>query len=462
MKRVLIGSGIGLAGVATFLCVVAARYQPTVRPNTFAGPIAVGGLTPEEAEKKLRLWWEFEKLQKFDLVATGVTGTFPQLTATELGVQLDDVATAASLPMESFVTSAGAVVTGHAFGPAHYELVFKTTGKTYIDLANKVKAFVGNPHPARVDYVDGVVVKSPEVPPVELDVAAMPKAAIEAVKQNSAVELPLKTSPKHISDEALNEISSEVSEFSTHFPASNRPRCSNIKLAASRLNGVVLLPGDRLSFNDVVGRRTLRGGFQLAGVYKNGKHDTGVGGGICQVSTTLYNASLLGNLKIRRRSNHSMPVAYVPLGRDATVDYGNLDLVVENNYKTAIGVISEYEPGHLTFRILGQRDPDLEVKITTKPGKTDRKAAEIRYVRDPALPKGSQKVIEPGSIRRSILTFREVYKAGRLVETQSLGPSYYGGAVKIVAVGVGAALPQSTPDDDQTVGSPEPAPAIGG
>ncbi len=465
MKRVFLGTGIGFTGVATFLCVCAARYEPTVRPKTFAGPISVGGLTPDEAAKKLRVWWEYEKLQKHELSTKDVPGTLPALTPDQLGVALDDVATVASLPLESFAGNAEAAVTGQAFSTSRFPLVFRPTGKSYADLASQIKRMVGNPHPAKIEYVAGQLVKSQETPPVELDVNAVPAAAIQAIKDSTAVELPLKTGPKHVPDEVLDTIVDEVSEFSTRFPASNRPRCSNIRLASQRINGIVLMPGDRFSFNQVVGKRTLRGGFQLAGVFKNGKHDTGVGGGICQVSTTLYNASLLGNLKIRRRSNHSMPVAYVPLGRDATVDYGNLDLVVENNYPTPIGLVSEYEPGRLTFRVFGKRDPDLEVKITTRPGKTDRAPSEVQYVQDPTLPKGKQKVIEPGSIRRSVITFRQVYRAGKLVETQTLGPSFYGGGVKIIAVGASKTAtvghPVTPPHPDNGDESPTPTP-LGG
>jgi vancomycin resistance protein YoaR len=449
MKRVLLGSGIGIAAGAAFLCVFAAKYQPTVRPRTFAGPISVGGLTSEAAGKKLRVWWEFERTQKFELVAKGVEGKLPKLTPDQLGVTLDDAATVATLPMETFVGNAEDVVSTHAYDPSHLPIVYRAVGKSYAELAQRIKLLVGEPHPATVDFVGGQVVRTAEIAPTELDAQAMPQAAIAAIQNSDVVQLPMKVGDKQISDDALNSITDEISEFSTRFPAYNRPRCSNIRLAAGRLSGHILMPGERMSFNDVVGRRTLRTGFKLAGIYKNGKHDTGIGGGICQVSTTMYNASLLGNLKIRRRSNHSLPVAYVPLGRDATVDYGNLDLVVENPYTTPVAVVSEYEPGRLTFRILGKKDPSLEVKITTKPGRTDRRATETQYVNDPKLAKGLQKVVDPGSVFRSVLTYRKLYRDGKLVEIQPLGPSYYGGKEKIVAVGTGApvgrpALPAAT------------------
>lgn len=438
MRRWALAVCAGVAGGATFTCVFAARYQPTIRPETFAGPVGVGGLTPDEAAKKLRLWWEFEKTQKFDLVAEGVPGKLPQLTPPEMGIDLDDAATVAALPLDGFTTVALDYATHARHAATHMPIVYRSTGKTYDELAERVAKLIGDPHPARVEYVDGSVERTPETAAMELDKSGMFQASEDAVNSGGPLHVPLKVGAKHVPDDALATITDEISEFSTRFPAWNTPRCSNIRLAARRLSGHVVMPGERFGFNEVVGRRTLRKGFKLAGIYKNGKHDTGIGGGICQVSTTLYNASLLANLKIHRRSNHSMPVAYVPLGRDATVDYGNLDLVVENDFSTPIGIVAEYQPGKLTFRVLGKKDPGLSVKITTRPGRTDMRATDTEYVKDPTLPVGKKRVIEPGSVFRSVLTYRKIYRDGKLVETQSLGPSYYGGMTRVVAVGTKA------------------------
>jgi vancomycin resistance protein YoaR len=209
-----------------------------------------------------------------------------------------------------------------------------------------------------------------------------------------------------------------------------------------------LLPGEQFSFNGTVGRRTLKAGFKLAGVYKNGQHDTGLGGGICQVSTTLYNSALLADLPIRRRSNHSLPVPYVPLGQDATVDYGNLDLVFENSYPTPIAISSYYEPGRLTFRVLGQKQPGLSVKITRS--RMEAHAAEVEHVRDPTLPAGVKRVVKPGSTYRRVATFRLVYMNGKLVKKEPLGHSIYGGMPRVVAVGTRLASPAGSP----SVGAP--------
>ncbi|HEY0866544.1 MAG TPA: VanW family protein, partial [Fimbriimonas sp.] len=249
----------------------------------------------------------------------------------------------------------------------------------------------------------------------------------------STLDLPLTEAPKTVPDDQLAEIKEVVSSFSTNFPR-NPNRNSNIRLAASKLDGIVLAPGDRLSFNETVGRRTVRAGFKEAGVFINGRHDTGVGGGICQVSTTLYNASLFGNLKIPKRTNHSLPVAYVPLGRDATVNWGAQDLVIENSYDTPIAVDSEYRPGRLTFRILGKKVPGLSVKIERSRIRT-WSGGGTRTIFDPKLPPGTRKVLESGGVNRQVSTTRAVYLNGKLQKKEPLGRSTYMGGVTIVAVG---------------------------
>jgi len=167
-----------------------------------------------------------------------------------------------------------------------------------------------------------------------------------------------------------------------------------------------LAPGEKLSFNKTVGRRTIENGFKLAGVYKAGKHDLGIGGGICQVSSTLYNAVLLSDLKVLRRQNHSMPVAYLPVGRDATVDYGSIDLVFENTMSTPVAISSSYTPGRLTFRVLGKKDPSISVKILSIGHRSWDTG--VKTVMDPTLPAGKRLIVEKGSRGHSVSTYRLV------------------------------------------------------
>ncbi len=443
MNKVVVGLLLGVGGSGGVCTVAMSRHLPTIRPNVFVAGVPLGGLTVEDARKAVRVWWEQEKLHPLRLHSNAVSGELPDMRPGELGVGVDDVATVARLPIQDSFTEVKASVTRETFAEQKFDPIFRPNGAVPVELVKLIRQRIGSPRPAKVSFVNGQIVKNAEVTASVLDLTVLPGAVSEALKTSSPVELTVVSEPKKLSDEALAQITEVVAEFKTHFPKKQYNRNQNIKLASSRLNGVVLMPGDQLSFNKTVGQRTLQQGFMLAGVYKNGRHDTGVGGGICQVSTTLYNASLYGNLDIVRRSNHSMPVAYVPLGRDATVDYGSLDLVIRNSYSTPIAVTSQFEPGTLTFRILGKRVPGQWVKIVQEGGKSWDRAVQVKQ--DPSLAPGAKVVVEKGSRGHSIRTYRLVYEGDSVVKKQSLGFSYYGGGDRVIAVGPGAPVPAPSP-----------------
>lgn len=128
----------------------------------------------------------------------------------------------------------------------------------------------------------------------------------------------------------------QLYSFSTYFDPSNSPRAYNIKLASSKINGVILLPDEVLSFNATVGERTEERGFKTAKIIEGGKFVDGVGGGVCQVSTTLYNAALLSGLEILEYHPHSLAVSYVAPSRDAMVSGNYFDLKIKNNRQTPV------------------------------------------------------------------------------------------------------------------------------
>ncbi|MGN0814303.1 MAG: VanW family protein [Candidatus Coproplasma sp.] len=130
----------------------------------------------------------------------------------------------------------------------------------------------------------------------------------------------------------------KISAFSTYFDGSNLPRTANIRLASSKINGTVLLPGESFSFNDIVGARTLSNGFQFAKIISGGEFVDGVGGGVCQVSTTVYNAAVLAGMQITEYHPHSLQVSYVAPSRDAMVSGTYFDLKFTNTAKTPVYV----------------------------------------------------------------------------------------------------------------------------
>lgn len=157
-----------------------------------------------------------------------------------------------------------------------------------------------------------------------------------------------------------------LSSFSTKYTASNAGRTTNLRLAAGKIDGTVVLPGQTFSYNAVVGERTIAAGYKEAAVYQDGQVVNGLGGGICQISTTLYNAALYANLDILERRNHQFVPSYIGAGRDATVVYGSQDFKFKNTRNYAIKITCSVERGIATFNIYGiPEENEYEVVISS-------------------------------------------------------------------------------------------------
>ena len=162
-----------------------------------------------------------------------------------------------------------------------------------------------------------------------------------------------------LTKERLKNFNTVLGVYTTNFGESpNRSR--NIELAAEAIRGSVVDPGTVFSYNDATGERSPDKGYLEAPVIVNGKPQPGYGGGVCQVSTTLFNAVLLSGMEVTERSPHFSPASYVPIGQDATVSYGDLDFQFINNFKNPVYVYTKYEPGAVTCWIIGAREDKPE------------------------------------------------------------------------------------------------------
>ena len=191
-------------------------------------------------------------------------------------------------------------------------------------------------------------------------------------------EIPLKTlypntTTNMIGAEAFPD---QLGTFSTRY-VSNANRTTNLRLAAEKINGCVLLPGEIFSYNQTVGERTIAAGYKEAAVYENGQVVQGLGGGICQISTTLYNAALFANLGIVELYNHQFVPSYVPAGRDATVVYGVKDFKFKNTRKYAIKITCSVSGGVATFTIWGVKE-DVEYDVSVYAPITSRTSSYIK------------------------------------------------------------------------------------
>lgn len=158
-----------------------------------------------------------------------------------------------------------------------------------------------------------------------------------------------------------------LSTYSTKYSTRDRDRTTNLQLAANKINGTVLMPGEVFSYNQVVGERTIAAGYKEAPIYVSGKVVDGLGGGICQITSTLYNAVLYANLGIVSRSNHQFVPSYVTASRDATVVYGAIDFKFKNTRYYPIKITCSVSGGIATFNIYGLRsDNEYDVEISSR------------------------------------------------------------------------------------------------
>lgn len=174
----------------------------------------------------------------------------------------------------------------------------------------------------------------------------------------SEITIPLKilypkVTTNMIGQEAFPDL---LATFSTKYAASNADRTTNLRIASNKINGYVLLPGDTFSYNATLGPRTASAGYKEAAVYENGEVVQGIGGGICQISTTLYNAILFANLEIVELYNHQFVPSYVSAGRDATVVYGIKDFKFKNSRKYPIKITCSVSNGTASFKIWGHKE----------------------------------------------------------------------------------------------------------
>lgn len=267
------------------------------------------------------------------------------------------------------------------------------------------------------------------------------------------IEAPIESVQASVTGEQLSKINTRLSSFSTSFTSSSSNRIRNISLATKSINGKVLMPGESFSFNGVVGERTAARGYKEAGVIVNNQYDSGIGGGICQVSTTLYNAIIRANINSVERSHHSLPSHYIGLGMDATVSYGSLDYKFKNtlDYPVYIeGIISGKTVRFSVYsdKSLTKRTYDLvnEVYATIKPN--------IKYVDDPNMYKDETETVKKASTGYKVRVYKKIYENGKLVGREKVSDETYRKVDGIVKRGTKDRPAAPAPEAAATINTP--------
>ncbi len=300
---------------------------------------------------------------------------------------------------------------------------------------------------ARYDIETGSII--PEQTGADFDIPAAQKL-LDAAAPGETVRISAQIQFPAVTAETLEAVLfRDVLGECTTIAGGTGGRQTNIRLSSAGINGYVMNTGDVFSYNDVLGQRTAAKGYQLASAYIQGETVDTIGGGICQTSSTLYLACLRANLEITERYAHRYTPSYIDWGMDATVSWGGPNYRFTNNTDYPIKIVTSYEGGKLTIKILGTNVDGSYVKMTNKVLSTT--PFETVYQDDPSLPAGTQQVKTTPYTGHTVRSYRNVYSAsGELISSELEAVSNYKSRNKVILRGPApAAAPEEIPTETQ-------------
>ena len=412
--------------------------DPKIRPQVHIASVDVGGLLPDEAEKKLREAMVTASVAPI-LVTDKKNVWFIQPADIDFSIDFrGSVAAAYSIGRESdFFTRWKERLTTK--DQPQFLSVTVDVNRTKLNKALSSLAVLTDRRSRDASLLVQFKTKKVElVPAIEGRKLDVEKSVAQAFKlpqkqMNFVIDLVFETQKPKITDDHYAGINTMLATYSTHFKPWDDNRNANLRLATSRIHGTVLKPGEVFSYNKSVGHRTQQEGFRMAPVILDGKLVPDWGGGVCQVSSTLYNAALLADLDVVDRSNHGRAIGYVPLGFDATVVDGLIDFQFKNNLKRPVLLYSVITDNELMFSILGnEKDAPPPIELDYVVHKVIE-PIEIKQP-DPTLEVGKEEVDESPQRGFRVSTYRIRTINGKQV-SQLLATDDYDPVNRIVKVG---------------------------
>ena len=295
---------------------------------------------------------------------------------------------------------------------------------------------------------------------VDFDIS-LEEARLLLQEDKEEYEVPLRFTAPEIPTHKLGAeaFPHKLTAFSTRYDALNINRTTNLVLASDKINGYVLLPGEEFSYNRVVGERTIRAGYKEAAMYSGGEVVDGLGGGICQISSTLYNIVVQANLEIVERSNHQFLTSYVGAGKDATVVYGAIDFKFKNTRNYPVRIVSSVKNGVAQMELYGVKE-ELEYDVKIETDIINTIPYSTRYVEDGTLDSGVEKTKQNGAQGCKSIAYKVTRLNGVVVSREVLSNDTYSAITKIVRRGTKGAQPvQQTQPPTQNQATPQ-TPAV--
>ena len=253
-------------------------------------------------------------------------------------------------------------------------------------------------------------------------------------KQEYTIPLKITVPDKTIADLGEEAFPDELATYSTRYDPTNKNRSNNIAISTEKIDGTIIMPGETFSYNQTVGERTIAEGYKEAGAYAGGRVVQDVGGGICQTSSTLYNAALLANLEIVDRSNHQFLTSYVDAGRDATVAWGSIDFQFKNTRTYPIKIEATAKNGVCTMSIYGIKE-ETEYEVVIQSEVLSYIPFTTKYEDDETLDEGEEVVEQSGYRGCTSEAYRILKQNGEVVSKTLLSKDTYDPMTRIIKRG---------------------------
>lgn len=280
---------------------------------------------------------------------------------------------------------------------------------------------------ASIQFNKGTVTFNQETVGNELNIdTSLKKVENQIVKRNfSTIDLEVEYKKPHITVNDIKDINTVLGSYSTKFSTADKNRTYNINLACSKINGYILMPGDVFSMSKVLGAVNEETGYKEAPVIIKNQLTKGYGGGVCQVSSTLYNSVLLAGLDVTNRNPHSLTLPYIAPGRDATINGDTLDFKFMNNLDYPICINAGTEGGTLRIRIMGRKNKNADtIKLRTQViAYYEPQEAEVIIDNTLAYGQSVVEIKEKKGVR--VVLYRETYRNGDLLFQEKISEDYY-------------------------------------
>ncbi len=449
-KKILVGLlallFAGLAGVGGYTAYYYKTYVdiPRVYPGISIAGMDVGNLTREEEQKKID---DYVNTVKNETVTIKVGKKEKSFALDEVGM----VCANPEVTQEAYQYGKSGnfierirTVHGLLKEPKEYELTFDfDRARAKKKILSVEKSFLAKKKDATITRKNGKFIVTKEVNGIDMDLDKNMKRLIGMLEEGSWDRKEILFEPEFTMDKAkhtkkeLSVIKDKLGTFTTSYGGSASGRCANVVNGAKLINGSLLYPGDSFSVHDKVTPFNEENGYHLAGSYENGTTVQTYGGGICQVSTTLYNSVLRSELEVLERHPHSMTVHYVDLSKDAAISGEDKDLRFRNNLKNPIYIVgsTDEEDETITFTIYGKEYRNKNRSLEFVSETTDTNPPGEKVIKDKTLKKGKRIVEKEGRTGYSARLWKVIHVKGKKDKWVQINSSSYMSVPREVRVG---------------------------